>query len=237
MKNIILLIFSVILLSTIVVAAPSFIFERGQEVNMKISCFDTNNTFCNVNTMCNITAFFPNDTVLLDNLPMEHNTNFYNISMDGNQTNTLGEHSAIVLCTGNTNGFSTFTYLITPSGAPPISSGQGTVVLTIIIILFGLNIFVYVLGIRTTGGENGQNPIMKIALLSLAVVMTLGLTLYSLVLLNETIAMSPTVVAGLETFFMVFRIVITVLFLVLLFVIFSIVLRRFKIKRGMIDED
>lgn len=121
MKKIILILVLVCMISLASAASISYIFKQGNNINLKVPCFDGNYSKCTSLTNCNITIFYPDHTILADGVEMTYNENYFNYSLTSEQTNILGEHSAQVLCvTSLDNGFSTFNYLITLSGEEPI---------------------------------------------------------------------------------------------------------------------
>jgi len=117
-KAIILLLFGMIglLLSlSVVVAAPSFTFKKYTSPDLKISCFDINNSLCNSAVDCYITISDPDGDIFVNGQELTYNTEYWNITLP-----TL-EKTGIypvqnVRCVGNTTGFSTFTFEVTPTG-------------------------------------------------------------------------------------------------------------------------
>lgn len=132
----------------------SFTFKQNQEVDLKISCIDINNTYCDEDTLCNITILYPNASILINNQPMTWNQAYYNYTLSASQTSVLGEYSAFVSCIGGTeNGFSTFNYQITTTGevVKTLSS-----CLFFVILLFILVIAVLIIGLV------GQDPTITV---------------------------------------------------------------------------
>jgi len=106
----------VLLLIPIAIADPSFIFSKNSSPDISISCVDENNNLCGAGTDCLITIIGPNSSVIINNGTMSNNINYYNYSLNKNQTNELGEYSAFVYCDGTTTSYTKFTYEITRSG-------------------------------------------------------------------------------------------------------------------------
>ncbi len=113
-KTIITLILFVIL--PIVIATPSFYVEQNQDYDLKISCFDNNNDFCTVSTVCTLTVILPNSTVIVNNKNMTYNPSFYNYTIKSSNLTLLGEYQVIISCTGTTSGFQTFSFEVTEDG-------------------------------------------------------------------------------------------------------------------------
>jgi hypothetical protein len=68
---------------------------------------------------------------LVTNGSMTFNPSYFNYTLNQSQTSILGEHFVIITCQGNTNGFSTFSFLITENGKPEPSG-----IITILFIVF-----------------------------------------------------------------------------------------------------
>ncbi len=128
MKKTIILMFLMIL--PIVIATPSFYIEERKDYDLKVACFDADNSFCLVATECNVTISTPNSTVIVNNLAMSFNPSYYNYTIKNNNLRTLGEYQVITQCTGATEGFQTFSFEVTFDGNAP-STKQNT----------GLNLF------------------------------------------------------------------------------------------------
>lgn len=113
---IILTLLIALFLVSAVSAEPSYVFKKDSNVDLKISCFDNQNNFCNNNTICQLNINYPNQSNLVSNGTMSFNNNFFNLTLDANQTKVSGEYSVIASCQGNLSAFSTFTYEINPTG-------------------------------------------------------------------------------------------------------------------------
>lgn len=123
MKNILLyiIILSIIVIPYVLAETPeesSYIFKQSTDIDLKISCFDLNNTYCNAGTNCNLTILNPNSNSLINNQQMTYNTAFYNYTLNTTQTSYLGEYPVIILCSGISSGFSSFNFQVTYTGKP-----------------------------------------------------------------------------------------------------------------------
>ena len=117
-KKIIVLALILLVMPMVLAADYSYLFQQDKETNLKIFCVDDNNVLCDATVGCNLTILYPNNSILIDNEIMTHNANYFNYSLTTEQMNTIGEYSVSVACANSYAGFSTFTYLITPSGEP-----------------------------------------------------------------------------------------------------------------------
>jgi len=118
MKKTILLMLGMfmLLLIPIVSAEEPLIFKQNQVLDYKIYCFDEDDNYCNNATICKITIFYPNSTVLINNQNMTWNPSYFHYTLNESQTNILGEYSGNAQCNGTTGGYTSFNYWITYSG-------------------------------------------------------------------------------------------------------------------------
>lgn len=117
MKKALFIIVMLVLLFPLVKAEPSYIFEQGTNADIKASCTNETSGLCDSSTPCTLTIIKPDSTILIENRTMTHGTTYYNYTINSTQTEDLGEYTSIVVCYGSsTNGFGSFTYLITRTG-------------------------------------------------------------------------------------------------------------------------
>ena len=224
----------ILLIIPMVSAQEAFVFERNTDVNVSTTCFDSADAFCGSSVQCNITVFEPDNTVLVDNQQMINNINYYNYPLNSTQTTTLGEHSSVVQCQSTSgpafNAQTTFTFLITPSGAPRVSSGQGMLLIGSAIAIFSIFALLLIFGLAA------RAPATKFGMLAGALVMLLISSLYTAVILEEVVPESETLIDGFSTFLFVLKSIYTLH--ILGFVLYAglVALKSWKIKRGLIDE-
>lgn len=121
-----LILLVVVVLTPFTAAAdPAFIFREFDDIDLKISCIDENQTWCSANTPCQININYPNSSNLVKNGSMTFNEQFYNFSLNHTETSPVGEYASTVSCQGTAeDGFATFTYEITKTGTKP-TTAQG----------------------------------------------------------------------------------------------------------------
>ena len=193
MKKLLFVLLFVFVMTSASAIDPSFIFKKNDIVDVKVSCFDVNNTLCSALTYCNLTIHSPNASNLIRDGGMTFNDQFYNYSLTTNQTSTVGEHSVVVRCTGDTSGFSTFTYLVNPTGIRPSEERTQTITRTVYF-LFGIGILLFVGFIF----YKGTMPV-KLTFLFLAGIMFLiGINMIFLSLQDEIV--NPNVENFFDTF-------------------------------------
>lgn len=69
----------------------------------------------------------------------------------------------------------------------------------------------------------------------LGAVMTLGIGYYAMLIVTESFAQAPAFITALTVFMYIFRILAIILLVLAFFIVFAMVLRNFKIRRGLID--
>jgi len=113
-----------IILMPLAIGQSDLVFKQLEEFDLKVPVF-FNNTIADNETTCNITIFQPNGNTLFSNRVMTNQVTFHNITLSASDTQIIGDHTASIFCnSGSNNGFSTFTYLISPSGVDDDSIAQ-----------------------------------------------------------------------------------------------------------------
>ncbi len=231
-NKLILLLFAIVFMTTLVPAqlTANFVFEQNTVIDLKISCFDEDNNFCNSSVECNITILRPNQEVIVNNLPMTFNTAFYNLTLDTNETSVLGRHSSIGICTGNSTGFSTFTFDITPTGFV-LETGQSLVVLGSLILLLFLS------GSLLFFSNKVETTSVKIFLISMGVLLSVFAVGFSISIIKELLLFGDVFSGTLVGLFRLgVALIIAGLVGIILFLTTS-VLKAFSKSRGKVDED
>lgn len=100
----------------IVSGEPSFVFKQNSIQDVKIRCFDVNDTYCNAQTTCQLSIDDPEGLNIINNASMTRNETYYNLTLDSEQTGKNGEYSVIATCTGTNSKFSSFSFIVTPTG-------------------------------------------------------------------------------------------------------------------------
>jgi len=233
-KNILIfsiILFSIILSLNLISASHSFVFERETTIDLHISCFNTTNSFCSSSTNCQISVYYPNQSVLALNQSMTYNETFYNYSLNPTQTTELGEHNVIINCQGTENAFSTFNFLITQEGKERLNSGEGLSLFGSIIVMLFIGIFFFFISFAFKG------IVGKIICIGFAGTILVIALLYSLVILNQVFGGFSVLTETYSNFWFVIRIILTVVLTFFSLFCFFYALKLWKIKRGLIDEN
>lgn len=233
MKKIILLVFALFLIYnasalTNQITTTQPVYPNGQTVNLTVPC-SFGGAFCPTLTECNITILDPDSIVLANNEVMTKNSSVFNYTL--NSTTKNGQYEvAVSCCSSNICRNKLLSFLITPSGADPLSSGQGTVLMIVMGVMFFVAILFFVIGFKS------ENVVGKATGYSLGGVMILVLILYSLLVANEAIASSPKLISGFENFYFVMKMIGTIAIVGMIVLLLLVAVRAWKIKRGLIDR-
>jgi hypothetical protein len=125
-------------------AADGLIYTANTPIDFKGGC-SYNGTYCSNSAQCNITAFYPQGGVYVNNLPTTNQISFYNATLP--ITNTLGEYSAKLVCYDNGfSGTESFTFKVTSTG----TTSGGNMTIFILLLVCALIVFVMSLLIANT---------------------------------------------------------------------------------------
>lgn len=108
--------FTIALTSQSTDATQLYTFKQNTVVDLKETCIDANNSFCDSSTLCLLTILKPDMTTLVQNATMTPGANYFNYTLSPQQTSVNGEYQVTILCSNSYSGFDSFTYLVTPTG-------------------------------------------------------------------------------------------------------------------------
>lgn len=153
MKKIILILMCVIFLMVLVNAEqtiyvtnePAFYAKLNQDIDIRIPCFDNNNSICTSGDNCQISVQYPNGTIFIKNDSMNYDTGYFNKSILATRNREIGEHPVIVSCQGDANSFTRFYYIVNLHGKAEPSGALMAIAMILFIILFsGFIIYLFV---------------------------------------------------------------------------------------------
>ena len=160
-----------VVLSVNLVSAQ-LVFELYDDIDLKVSCFDTNDIMCDSATACNITVYSPNMSVLVNNQPMTNNGAFFNYTAPN--FNKIGEYNAMTICNkAASNGYSSFSFIV----GSDYTEAQGNLISTIIFITFGISVFFLVFSKFT---DKGGLQLFFVAISFISLISTLMLSVVAI---------------------------------------------------------
>lgn len=146
MKWSIIFAFIVVISILIPLVQADYIYKQYSATDIKYSCFN-NGTFCTNAATCNLTSFYPNSTIFIDNQAMTYNPSYFNYTLPS--TEILGNYQSSIACedSGN-NTYSTFDFSITSSGNQTTTSDSilfailiiACLVISVICVFIGISI-------------------------------------------------------------------------------------------------
>lgn len=135
MKKIILSIITLlVLINGLFFIGADLTFVPEEVGDIKVSCMDTDSSFCSSTSTCNLTVFYPNMTIFISGVNMTNNVNYFNyttVSLD-----QRGEYRGVVSCTdGTNNGYSPIVFTVTDY--PEQDQSNVTIVIMISLVAVG----------------------------------------------------------------------------------------------------
>lgn len=160
-KTIKIILLMIILMLPLVYAETQYVFKRGDATDITVACYESDNSFCENATRCNITINYPDGSNLINNKEMSFNPSFYNYSLLGSQLNKNGEYSVSVGCTDGTNhDFTSFGFDVNLAGRRALDN-PASLGITIFIILITLGIFFLPIIIKEFSSNEILNMVIK----------------------------------------------------------------------------
>lgn len=106
-----MLIFILLFINSVSAVADDYTFRQGETVDIKLQC-QSSGSPCTTGATCNITVFYPNSSLYVDNQVMQENSYYHNYTLDSSLV--IGDYQALTYCTDGINtGSSGFTVKIT----------------------------------------------------------------------------------------------------------------------------
>lgn len=98
---------------------PAYVFDDEGDIDLKINCFNEDNSICNATTICTATINYPDTSLMVSNATMTYNSNYYNYTITNNRIkNKLGEYPTMIHCSdGNEDAFDTFLFEVNSGGS------------------------------------------------------------------------------------------------------------------------
>lgn len=141
------------LVSLVYAQEPSYVFKRGENIDLKIICMNGDNSCTNAAT-CNLSVNYPNMSYLLNNKQMTNNGGYFNYSLG--QLDVLGVYPSAVKCVDSTQThFTSFNFEVTDNGQSAgdysfiFALGFITIFLLLIALFFQID-DMFALGLRIT---------------------------------------------------------------------------------------
>lgn len=228
--NKIILALVVLFILPLVMAQEIPTYQQSTNVTLSVPCF-INGDVCGVSVTCDASILNPEAVSLYNTESMTKVGTYYEINLTETDTSTVGQYELAISCCQGGNCFDRqLNFQITPSGAAPLSTGQSGILFIVLAVIFFVSIIFFIFGFRS------QGIFGKMVGFSGGIVMIFILVLYTMFIINEAISGTPNLVTGYETFLFVIRTIGTVLILSLIVILFLVMAKAWKIKRGIVDK-
>ena len=205
-------------------------FEQSFNQTLNIPC-NYNGVVCPLATECNTTILNPDGDLVVNNQAMFPDNGVFGYNLTEDNLADVGQYENTVSCCVGTNCRAReLPFQVTPSGAAPLTTSQGTILFVVLGVLLFISIIFYIIGFRS------EHIIGKVTGFSGGVVFTIMLILYTMFIITEAVSGTPNFVTGYETFLFVMKSVGTVLLLGLLVVTFMVMAKAWKVRRGILDK-
>jgi hypothetical protein len=218
----------ILLILLIPLTSAQMIYKQSDAIDLKIPCYNSSNAVCSASAICNISINYPNETYLIKGKAMTNLGIYHNYTLISSQTQTLGEYKVYTTCQdGNDYGYSSFTYEITPTGYASLSSGEGTALLTIMIIILLTGIFFTILSFSF------KNIAGKLIFGSFAGLFFMGAIMSGLVIFDKIAWRIDSLYAGYTGLWFAVKILISTLIIASLVLVMFMVFKSWRRRRGL----
>lgn len=206
------------------------IYKQNSIIDLRIPC-SYNGSFCAASTPCNITIEYPNSSIFIDNELMTNTGNgMPNYTLPNSAI--LGIYPFNVACcqAGECDTYSD-DLEISYRGEEKLGSGEGLSIFISVVVILVIGIFFFLISLAFKGN------IGKIICIGLAGIVFLIATLYSIIILTQNFGGFATLTEGFTTFWFVIRIITTITLTFFTLYCIMVVVKWWKVKRGLIDID
>ena len=219
----IILMFSLFLLIIPLVSAEYLPHKQNTALSFSIT---SNNA-----TECNVTSYdYPSGTTEL-NQTMGKNGQTFNAFLNSNNFTSIGTYCFNIVCSdSSTYETGSVCREVTPSGSQ-ITAGKSIGLFGSILLMIILSTISLVLAFKS------ENNVVKISFYSFSGIGFMMTILYTVIIMQQTLFGFDSILTGIETFWFVGKMLVWIGFLSLGLVIFMIMLKAWKIKRGLVDID
>jgi hypothetical protein len=144
---------------------------------------------------------------------------------------SVGYYSYQIKCQGeDIGGYTTGEFEVNPSGSE-ITSGKSIVLFSSLLLIILIGTIFLIIAFKS------ENKVMKISFFTFTSIIFVMSILYTIILMQQILFGFDNILIGIESFWFVGRFLVWIGFISLLVVIFFIMLKAWKIKRGLIDVD
>ena len=127
-------------------------FKINRDADIKVACFDTDNSLCTNATSCYITINYPDGQNLIEGAEMTFGTNYYNYIVNSSLLNQKGEYRNTMNCIGAYNGYTSFIFSVEGDSLFGFDlKKQSNVILLFVLVLLYLGLMIIGFTFRNFG--------------------------------------------------------------------------------------
>jgi len=134
---------SVLSLSVNAIIESDYNFNLNQDADIKIACFNTDNSLCTNATSCFITINYPDNSNLIEGSNMTFGTNYYSYLVNASLLDQKGEYRTTINCIGGYNGYTSFIFNVAGNSLFGFNlKNQSNVILLFVMVLLYLGLMI-----------------------------------------------------------------------------------------------
>ena len=127
-------------------------FNINQDADIKVACFDADNSLCTNATSCYITINYPDNSNLIAGGSMGFETNYYDYVVNSSLLNQKGEYRTTINCVGAYNGHTSFIFNVAGNSLFGFNlKNQSNVILLFVMVLLYLGLMIIGFTFRNVG--------------------------------------------------------------------------------------
>lgn len=163
--------FFIVGICLISLVSAGLIFEKGQEIDLKLKCLNENlSEYCTSVATCNLTIYDPKMNIIINNKIMTNNVHYHNYTINKSFLLNKGEYIWDMTCIdGTLNATGDGTFLITESGTET-TTAKGLIMIIVIVVLIIFSIIFLIL----SGKLSDDLHVLKVSFLILGLLSMLG---------------------------------------------------------------
>ena len=216
----------------VIVDAPQTYLEQGEPYIVNFFVYNKTNgdLIDNTTTSCNLYVGNSKGELVYSDEVDYKPEEYWGETLNASVFNEVGQYQYGIKCQSNNEGGSTVgLWIVTPSGFF-IEESSAIIIIGSLFVMLLMSLGFFYLGNKT------ENVVAKISFFSIAGIVFLMVTLFTVVTIQQALYGVDSIVLGIETFLFVVKTLVTIGGLAFGIVIFLIMMKAWKIKKGQIDE-
>ena len=212
-----------------IVDSPLTYLKQNQDLTYNFFVHNISNGVSLGNSSCSCIFYLANSTGnLLYYGSVPFSLGYWHLVIRGGNFSYNGEFDYGVNCNStNLGGTLAKRFIVTPEGAEEVTAGRGNLIALSILVIILFAIILLVIGLLQ------KNLFLKLFFISFALIFMIAATLYTFVILEQTVFISSIIQEGFGSFWFVVKIMISIMITGLILFTFFIAFIAWKNKRGL----